>query len=242
MKKVSIIIPCYNVEKYVEQCIESAINQTYENIEVIAIDNESTDSTFSKILNVKQKYPQLIVDTAPNIYKYSWDEARSKGLELCTGDYITFICSDDFLEPFYIENCIKYMQIQPDKILAIQSAIRNIQDNVSIGYQSHFYQSMSEFKKLMLTKSVVNTPTVIYNIELHKKGLLETRPDLYLGASDYDSYCRLADNNVFIYPVQTWLGYNYRWHPQQCTWGMHKEPISYDKLIQEYWKDKWKQT
>ncbi len=44
-KKVSIILPCYNAEKWVKEAVDSAINQTYENIEVIAVDNESTDST-----------------------------------------------------------------------------------------------------------------------------------------------------------------------------------------------------
>ena len=71
------------------------------------------------------------------------------------------------------------------------------------------------------------------------QGLLKTKPELYSGAADYDLYCSLADNGIFIYPANKWLGYYYRWHPQQATWEMHKDSVNYDKLIQEYWSKKW---
>lgn len=61
------------------------------------------------------------------------------------------------------------------------------------------------------------------------------------GAGDYDIFCGFADNGVFIYPVNTCLGYYYRWHPKQCTWDVHeqKKTIDYDKIIRDYWKNKW---
>ena len=61
------------------------------------------------------------------------------------------------------------------------------------------------------------------------------------GAGDYDTFCNFADNGVFIYPVTACLGYYYRWHPDQCTWRVHekKKTVNYDKIIQEYWKNKW---
>ena len=237
--KVSVIVPCYNTEKYIEQCVESIFSQTYKNIEVIAVDNESKDKSFDKLLSLKEKYPSLIIDTAPNIYRHSWDEPRTKGLELSTGKYITFICSDDYLENDYIENCMNLILSAPEKIKALQSPIRNIKNNKPEGFQRHLYHSLQEFKNFSLTRCVVNTPTVIYNRDLYEKGLLKTNPELYLGAADYDMYCNLANNKVFIYPSPNWLGYNYRWHEEQCTWGMHKEEINYDSLIQEYWRGKW---
>jgi glycosyltransferase involved in cell wall biosynthesis len=242
MKKVTIIIPCYNVEDFVEKCVISALEQDYENLEVIAIDNESKDQTYSKLLSIKNKYPNLIVDTAPNIFKYSWEEPVEKGLKLSTGDYITFICSDDYLEKNYISLCMKYIMSAPNSIKCLQSPIRNIVDNNPNGFQAYSYKKLEELKELLLQRSVVNTPTVIYSRELYEKGLLKSKPEKYLGAADYDLYCNLADNGVMIYPSPTWLGYNYRWHNQQCTWGMKKEGINYDKLIQDFWREKWKKN
>ena len=65
--KVSIIIPCYNAEKWIEKCVNSALNQTYENIEVIVVDNESSDNSLV-ILNEKfGKNDKVMIETAENI-------------------------------------------------------------------------------------------------------------------------------------------------------------------------------
>lgn len=240
--RITISIPCYNAEKWVKTAVESALKQDYKDLEVIAVDNESKDNTLSILLSLKQQYPNLIVETAPNIYRHSWDEAREKSLDIFTGDYITFMCSDDYLEENYISKVVEILSKAPDKIKAIQSPIRNIVNGLPNGIQTHTYKSLTELKQTLLTKSPVNTPTVVYKRELHEIGLLKAYPEKYYGASDYDLYCRLTDANVFIYPVPHWLGYNYRWHEEQATWGMHKEPVKYDLLIQEYWREKWKQT
>jgi hypothetical protein len=99
--------------------------------------------------------------------------------------------------------------------------------------------TLDEFKKQALIRCPVSTPTVIYNRKLFDDGLLKTKPEEYLGAADYDLYCSLADNGVMIYPTNRWLGYNYRWHPNQCSWGMQTEPTNYDKKIQDFWGKRW---
>lgn len=240
--RITISIPCYNAEKWVKVAVESALKQDYKDLEVIAVDNESKDNTLNILLSIKKYYPNLIVETAPNLYRHSWDEAREKSLNIFTGDYITFMCSDDYLEPDYVSKMVEILIKAPDKIKAMQSPIRNIVNNIPNGFQSYSYKSLTEIKDTLLTKSVVNTPTVVYKRELFEKGLLKAYPEKYYGASDYDLYCRLTDAGVFIYPAPFWLGYNYRWHDEQCTWGMHKEPIKYDKIIQDFWREKWKQT
>ncbi len=60
MKKVSIIIPCYNAEKYIKESILSALQQTYENKEVIFVDNESKDNSLNIAMAIKKDYPELI--------------------------------------------------------------------------------------------------------------------------------------------------------------------------------------
>ena len=240
--KVSIIIPCYNSERWIEQCLNSVLKQDYKNIEVICIDNESTDNSVELIEKTRADYAELIVGSAPNIYPHCWDEARSAGFEKMTGDYVLTMGSDDWVGESFITNCMKYINHAPHKILALQSPVKGVQEDREIytGEIKYMYHSLDEFKRSSLGRCPVNTPTVIYNRKLYDDGLLDTKPEIYGGAADYDLYCRLADRGIFIYPAPQWLGFFYRWHAEQATWKVQKETKDYDKMIQEYWKKKWK--
>ena len=101
-KLVSIIIPVYNVEKYIEECITSCLNQSYEEIEVIAIDDGSKDNS-GKILDkitFKNKRLKVIHEKNSGV-----SATRNKGINEASGDYITFVDADDYLAP----DAIKYM-------------------------------------------------------------------------------------------------------------------------------------
>ena len=235
--KVSIIIPCYNAEKWIDQCLQSALDQTYDNVEVVVVDNESTDGTVGKI----EKNPGTFTfGTAENIYPNCWDEARSEGYKLATGEYFTTLASDDFLSKDYIENCMKYIMMAPDKIMAFQSPVRGIKEgDVYTGEINHRYKNIGDLKKSLMERCCVNSPTVVYNRKLYETGMLTTNPEKYGGAADYDLYCKLVDDGVFIYPANKWLGYHYRWHPGQATWSVQREGINYDSMIQTYWNEKW---
>lgn len=93
---VSIIIPCYNVAAYVEQCILSIVHQTYPNIEVLAIDDGSPDNTSAILDKLAQEYPQVKVIHQQNA---GVSAARNTGIAQATGDYIMFVDGDDFLAP-----------------------------------------------------------------------------------------------------------------------------------------------
>ena len=100
MEKISIIIPVYNTENYIEKCIDSIIKQTYSNIEIFLINDGSTDNS----LNICKKYE--IIDKRINVIDIKnkgVSNARNIGLNLCKGNYITFIDSDDFVEKDYIK-------------------------------------------------------------------------------------------------------------------------------------------
>lgn len=102
--KVTIIIPCYNVEKYVEECLDSIISQTYKNLEIICINDGSTDGTLDILEKFKKSYPDIIVVHQIN---RGLSEARNAGIRLATGAYVMFIDSDDFIEPDTVEKGIK---------------------------------------------------------------------------------------------------------------------------------------
>lgn len=102
--KVSIIIPVYNVEKYLEECLLSAINQDYENKEVIVIDDGSTDSSSIIIEKFKIEYPIIKSVRTKNQGQSS---ARNLGLKMATGDYVLFLDSDDWFDKNTISVCIQ---------------------------------------------------------------------------------------------------------------------------------------
>ena len=99
--KVSVIIPVYNVEKYLRKCLDSIINQTLKDIEIIIVNDCSTDNSLQIIEEYKQKDDRIVfVDLKQN---KGVSNARNEGIKLSTGHYIAFIDADDFLEKNYIE-------------------------------------------------------------------------------------------------------------------------------------------
>jgi glycosyltransferase involved in cell wall biosynthesis len=242
--KVTIIIPCYNAERWIKESIESALAQTYDNTEVIFVDNESTDNSLGIAQDIQKDRPELIISTAPNLYRYSWEEPVEEALKISTGDYFTILGADDYLQNDYIENIVKIISSAPNKIKLLQSPIVGVRGDKEefVGQIKHSYQTQEQFKNLLFQKCPVNTPTVVYKKELHDKGIIRWKSADYLGAVDYDLYFNIADRGLFIYPYPKWIGYYYRWHPDQATWGMHKENRNYDQTIKEHWRGKWKRT
>jgi glycosyltransferase involved in cell wall biosynthesis len=241
--RISIIIPCYNAEQFIEQSVESAINQSYQDKEIIVIDNESLDNSYDKIKNLKNKYPQIIVGTAPNLYRHSWTEPVEEALSLSSGEYFTIVGSDDYLDKNYIQNIADVINKSNGKIQIFQSPICGVNENnlpINNGSISHTYKNLSEFKQRLLTGCPVNTPTVVYKKSLHDEGDIFWDSESFLGSADYNLYFHLADKKKFIYPIPKWLGYHYRWHLGQATWGMQKEETRYDEKIKSYWRKKWK--
>lgn len=103
---ISIIIPAYNVEDYIEECIHSAFAQTHKPIEVICIDNNSTDNTWQKLKQLQETYPSLLIEKE---LKPGAPAARNKGLVLSKGEWIQFLDADDLLLPEKIEHQIKHI-------------------------------------------------------------------------------------------------------------------------------------
>jgi glycosyltransferase involved in cell wall biosynthesis len=244
---VAVIIPCYNSLEYIDECIESVIQQDYENVKIFVYDNESTDGTYQYLVDLAKNGVPMDVLKIKNIYPNSYREAFDHAFRTIDADYFTFIASDDYVSKEYVSNCMKIILHNPKKIKCIQSPIIGVQNGVQVNTVSHSYQSLKHFKELCMERSPVCTPTVFYhrsiyehlNMEAHRNSNVDPA-----GAADYDMFCSLADNGVLIYPIPHHTGYYYRWHGKQCTWKVHekKKEIDYDVLVQEYWKNKWQNT
>ena len=104
MHKISVIVPCYNVERYIHQCLESIVNQTHSNLEIICIDDGSTDNTPAIIDRV------ALTDTRIKVIHKSntgYGDTMNVGLEASTGDYIGIVESDDWIEPDMYETLLR---------------------------------------------------------------------------------------------------------------------------------------
>ncbi len=99
MKKVSVIVPAYNVEKYIDRCVESLLKQTLEDIEFIIINDGSTDNTLKKISKYLSNDKIRLYDRS----NHGIGSTRNYGLNLAHGEYIGFVDSDDYIEPDMFE-------------------------------------------------------------------------------------------------------------------------------------------
>lgn len=98
--KVSIVIPCYNVEKYLKQCLESVVNQTLKEIEIICVNDGSKDSTLSIIQEFARTDDRIKVISQEN---GGYGKAMNNGFSNATGEYIGIVESDDFVDPDMFE-------------------------------------------------------------------------------------------------------------------------------------------
>ncbi len=97
---ISVITPVYNAEKYIERSVDSVLKQTYKNIEIILVNDGSTDSSLAVCRRLAEKYPQITVIDKKNGGSGS---ARNAGLRAARGEYIGFVDSDDWVTPDYYE-------------------------------------------------------------------------------------------------------------------------------------------
>ena len=100
------------------------------------------------------------VFTAPNLYRYSWEEPVNEALKHATGEYFTILGADDFITDDYIENIAKIISSAPDKIKVLQSPIRGIRETIDnpMGELRHDYKSMQELKQLLFLSALLLLP------------------------------------------------------------------------------------
>ena len=106
MKKVSVIIPVYNVEKYIKRCLASVLGQTYSELEVIIVDDCGQDSSMEIVEEIASRYSDKIkiIYSQKNV---GLGAARDKGIKEATGEYIVFVDSDDYIKSDFVEKYIE---------------------------------------------------------------------------------------------------------------------------------------
>lgn len=169
MKKVSIIIPFYNTAPYLNRCLNSVINQTYKNLEIILINDGSTDNSREICTNYKNKDTRITIINKPH---GGVSDAKNYGLKYSTGDYIGFVDSDDFINPHMFEFLVKGLEEYNTDISmcnleeVYSSHINNYLEDVPNKYILMSKQSAME--ELLYDKNIGNYMTT----KLFKKELL----------------------------------------------------------------------
>lgn len=135
--KISIVIATYNSELYVKSALDAAVNQTYENIEIIVVDGASTDRT----LDIISEYSSEVILISEKDEGIS--DAWNKGVSLCTGEFVYFLNSDDYIDYNFIENIVKNIQ---DKNCIYYGDTELIETNGDTHLYHGSYATMSRYK------------------------------------------------------------------------------------------------
>lgn len=137
---ISVIVPVYNVERYLNKCIDSIINQTYKNIEIILIDDGSEDNS-GKICDEYKKIDKRVV--VVHKINEGVSTARNIGIEIANGRWISFIDSDDWIEEKYFEKMIYTAQEEnADVILCAYNKIwKDRVENINTSNNNKLYNS-----------------------------------------------------------------------------------------------------
>ena len=115
--KVSVVIPVYNVENYLRECLDSIINQTLKEIEIICVDDGSTDASLKILKEYAAKDNRITVITQKNLHA---GVARNAGLAVAGGEYLCFLDSDDFFEPILLEETYNLAEKEQSQIVFYQ--------------------------------------------------------------------------------------------------------------------------
>ena len=119
--KISIIVPIYNTAKYLPECLDSILNQTYQNLEILCINDGSTDNSPEILKTYAKKDSRIKVITQKN---QGLSTTRNQGLEHASGKYLTFVDSDDEIKPSFIAKLLAPYQKDPKTTLTVCGFLR----------------------------------------------------------------------------------------------------------------------
>ena len=206
----SIIVPIYNVERYLEQCIESVIAQDYQNYELILVDDGSPDNSIDICIKYAKKYKNIIV-----IHKINGglSDARNAGMRIARGEYLMFLDSDDYWEGEHILSDLARI-IKPNTDLIMYDCTLHYPDdrkeyfpisknNLHTDFKSDFEELVSKniFRPAAWTK-VIKRNIIIENKLFFPEGKNHEDLDWSFNLAEYISSYSLYDSYFYNYRVK----------------------------------------
>lgn len=209
---VTIIIPVYNNSKFLSRCIQSAIDQTYKSIEVLAVDDCSTEEEVYAILEPFSQYPRF--KWFKNEFNSGISSTMNKAIIKATGNWIAFLDCDDWLEIDAIDKLMKVIKENSGAIYGYSDRINEYEKNGASNIESFKCRPTENYFNELLVGMYTSHLKIIHKDVFLKVGLHESRFD---GAQDYDIALKTAFHfgDRFAYldePV-----YHHRIHEKQTT-------------------------
>lgn len=215
--KVSIVIPVYNGSNYLKYAIDSALAQTYKNIEIIVVNDGSTDD--GKTKEIAKKYGKKISYFEKENGGVS--SALNYGIKKMTGEYFAWLSHDDLIEPNHIEKLIEFISIEGHEKMIPYAAFKvvdengmiRIEDTMSVQLHCFDYKTSVLRTEFTLLKGEINGGSVLIPKEAFKKhGLFDEKQRI---TQERDMWSRLIEEYKFVnIPYDTAM---IRTHSQQVT-------------------------
>lgn len=211
MDKVSLIVPVYNVDKYLEECLDSLINQSYDNIEIILINDGSTDNSGNICDKYSNKYSKVKTFHKENA---GLSSARNMGIEKSIGDYLFFVDSDDFIHPETIKIMCGLMIKENCDI--VQCDFFKFHDKDSINFEPvtttvkhECYDGLTAVKSIYSEKSI--EATIVCN-KMYKRKLFDKVrfPIGKRNEDEFTTYKLLYESKKVIYIYEKFYYYRQR--------------------------------
>lgn len=183
---VSVIFPVYNTSKYLRQTVESLLNQTYSNLEIIAIDDCSTDDS----LEILQSYPDPRLKIHRNEKNLGLIRTLNKAMGLASGDFHARMDSDDICHPERFEKQVRYMLAHPECVLLGTDRATIDENDQSIFYYTRPATGSPMMKWKLLTGNFITHPSVMMRASRLPESLYEEK---YRHTEDYAAWLRLSE-------------------------------------------------
>lgn len=230
---ISVIVPVYNVEDYLDRCIESIVNQTYKNLEIILVDDGSSDNCPVMCDEWAKKDSRIKVIHKEN---GGLSDARNYGIELSAGEYLSFVDSDDYVDSDFIES--------------LHSAIEKFNTKLSICNMTTFDENgktdetfTQPYKSLTLAEGHEKYESLLRHCavnKLYKREIFDTirypkgklYEDLYIYHHILDKVDKVAytGKNSYFYFIRSGsiMNSTYTIHSTDIVWGYHNRARFYD--------------
>ena len=219
---VSIIVPVYNVEKYIHKCLDSLVNQTYRNIEIVLVDDGSQDNSGTICDEYAENDKRIVV-----IHKENQGVtcARIDGLNICQGEMVGFVDSDDYIANNYVEVLLRtFLKYQVDFVVCQHNDIVN-NETIPIRRTVNGFLDKEDIKKMISSNLLYDSNTKIGGFplmlwgKLFKKNIIADSIKEGLGfwyAEDQVTLLSLLYKTHAIYVLPDYL-YNYVHYDSQVT-------------------------
>ena len=208
-KKISVIIPVYNVEKYLRECLDSVVNQSFKNIEILCINDGSTDSSLKILEEYAQKDDRIVIINQEN---QGQGIARNKGIDIASGEYIAFVDPDDFIDLNTFE--ILYNKFKETEVDVIQFDFATCKENgkptrnqplkkrakkyLNFNIKNNLIFNWNDFNKKDFTGLRLGTTDKIYSSKFIKNNNIRFAPTRH-GEDNLFSICVLLMAQKILY-------------------------------------------